>query len=91
MTQRPGSLLRHPKPASLRAPQGGASGTDPLSDVLRTVRLTGAVFSVVNLSSPCDPATVPEGVALAHAIAPRAQNVISYHLMVRASCWAGLA
>jgi hypothetical protein len=48
------------------------------------------VFFMMDLSSPWPPSLVPEGKLLAHALAPRTQNVISYHLIARGSCWAGL-
>jgi AraC-like DNA-binding protein len=68
----------------------GRPDGDPLSDVLGTVRLTGAVFFMVDFSSPWPPSLVPEGTALARALAPHSQNVISYHLITAGSCWAGL-
>ena len=46
MTRSPGPLLENPE----RPP--GAPAPDPLSDVLRAVRLTGAVFFRVDASSP---------------------------------------
>jgi AraC-like DNA-binding protein len=67
-----------------------ASGIDPLSDVLRTLRLTGSFFFVVDARSPWA-VTVPEGRSIAPVIGPQAQDVISYHLVLKGSCWAGLA
>ena len=61
-----------------------------LSDVLRTVRLTGALYFLVEASSPWEIA-VPDGAALAPAILPRAQHVISYHVVTRGSCWGRIA
>jgi AraC-like DNA-binding protein len=57
-----------------------------LSDVLRTVRLTGALFFLVDASSPWTIA-LPDGRALAPAVLPRAQHVISYHVVTGGSCW----
>ena len=65
-------------------------GPDPLSDVLRTVKITGALFFVNELSAPCEAAAVPEGEALARVIAPNAQNIISYHVVTRGTLWGGL-
>jgi AraC-like DNA-binding protein len=61
------------------------AGVDPLSDVLRTVRLTGAVFFHVEASSPWV-IEVPEGAALAAATLPRAQHMVSYHVVTRGAC-----
>jgi AraC-like DNA-binding protein len=60
-----------------------------LSDVLRAVRLTGALFFLVDARSPWV-VQVPEGAALAPGILPRAQHVISYHAVTRGACWGGL-
>jgi AraC-like DNA-binding protein len=86
MTQRPGSLLDRPDRADLAVPPQ----SDPLSEVLGTIRLTGVVFFTHEMSSPWRMIHVPEGVSLAPALAPGAQDVISYHVMTRGSCWAGL-
>ena len=63
---------------------------DALSDVLRTVRLSGAVFFVVDASSPWG-IEVPDGATLAPAVLPRAQHVISYHVVTAGSCWGEVA
>jgi len=60
--------------------------TDVLSDVLRAVRLTGAVYFDFELSSPWV-AEAPESQAIAARVMPGAQRVIEYHLIVRGSCW----
>jgi AraC-like DNA-binding protein len=62
---------------------------DPLSDVLRTVRLTGALFFLVDATSPWT-ITVPDGAALAPAVLPHAQHIISYHVVREGSCWGRL-
>jgi AraC-like DNA-binding protein len=64
-------------------------GIDPLSDALRAVRLTGAFFFRIDASSPWV-AALPAASALAPHILPRAQHVVSYHVIVRGRCWAGL-
>jgi hypothetical protein len=61
-----------------------------LSDVLRTVRLTGALYFLVEASSPWEIA-VPDGASLAPVVLPRAQHVISYHVVTRGTCWGRLA
>ena len=60
---------------------------DALSDVLRAVKLTGAVFVTVDVSPPWS-APVPSATTLAPIIMPSAQHLISYHLVTEGSCWA---
>jgi len=59
---------------------------DPLSDVLRAVRLTGAYFY---LSAGRDPWSVYASPArdLVPHVLPEAQHLISYHVLVTGSCW----
>jgi len=64
-------------------------GADALSDVLRTVRLTGAVFFDVDASSPWV-AEAPPAHVLAPYIMPGVQHLIEYHVVTRGACWAGL-
>ena len=61
-----------------------------LSDVLRTVRLTGALFFPMEASSPWID-EVPSIAAFAPLVLPTAQHVVSYHVVRRGACWAGLA
>jgi AraC-like DNA-binding protein len=68
---------------------GGTKG-DVLSDVLRTVRLTGALFFPMEASSPWAD-EVPAATVLAPAILPGAQHVLSYHIVTRGECWATVA
>ena len=63
--------------------------TDLLSDVLRTVRLTGALFFRVEACAPWV-MELPAGVTLASSLPSGAQNVISYHIVTRGSCWGSL-
>ncbi len=54
---------------------------DPLSDVLRTVRLKGALFFLVDATSPwC--VDVPHAREFADIILPSARHVVSYHVVV---------
>lgn len=62
---------------------------DVLSDVLRTVRLTGAVYFLVEARAPWEIA-MPDGGALAPVVLPGAQHVISYHMVTSGSCWGRL-
>ena len=70
-------------PASAAAQQAGA---DALSDVLEVVRLTGALFFIVDASPPWV-AEVPASQGLAPAILPRVQHVVSYHVVREGACW----
>src|SRR6185436_13395920 len=60
--------------------------TDVLSDVLRAVRLTGAVFFDFELSSPWV-AEAPPSAEIASSVMPGAQRVIEYHVVARGACW----
>jgi AraC-like DNA-binding protein len=59
---------------------------DTLSDVLRAVRLTGAVFFDVHASEPWV-AEAPPGRAIVGAIFPGVEHLISYHVVARGECW----
>ena len=60
---------------------------DALSDVLRAVRLTGAVFFDVKASDPWV-AETPAGQTIVRNIFPDADHLMSYHAVTRGSCWA---
>ncbi|HEX2311215.1 MAG TPA: AraC family transcriptional regulator [Vicinamibacterales bacterium] len=59
---------------------------DALSDVLRAVRLTGAVFFDVYASEPWV-AEAPPGRAIVGQIFPGAEHLIPYHVVVSGTCW----
>jgi AraC-like DNA-binding protein len=63
--------------------------SDPLSDVLRGVRLTGAVFFAVDASSPWV-AEAPPASVVGPYILPGVEHVIEYHVVTSGACWAGL-
>ena len=63
---------------------------DPLSDVLRTVRLSGGLFFLVDASSPWV-VEVPVADAFRPILLPEAEHVISYHVVTSGSCWARLS
>jgi AraC family transcriptional regulator, alkane utilization regulator len=63
---------------------------DALSDVLRLVRLTGAVFVNAELSAPWAVLSPPSRV-LADAFMPDAQHLIEYHLLVEGGCFIQVA
>src|SRR5690606_3550208 len=64
-------------------------GRDPLSDVLRTVKLTGALFFLVDASNPWG-VNVPHAGAFSSIILPGAQHVVSYHVILKGAGWANL-
>jgi AraC-like DNA-binding protein len=59
---------------------------DVLSDVLRAIRLTGAVYFDFELTSPWV-AEAPPSREIAGTVMPGAQRVIEYHLLARGTCW----
>ena len=68
------------------APPGGA---DALDDVLNRVKLTGALFFLIDATSPwC--VDVPHASTFADIILPRAQHIISYHVVVEGSGFASV-
>jgi len=66
-----------------------ASGADVLSDVLRSVRLTGSMLFLVNATTPWL-AWAPQTEAFRRIVLPTSQHLISYHIVTRGGCWAGL-
>jgi AraC-like DNA-binding protein len=76
-------------PALARASERLAPESDPLSDVLRGVRLTAAMFFRVEAGSPWV-IELPDGATLARSVFPRAQHIISYHVVIDGTCWGGL-
>ena len=70
--------------------QGGDAVVDVLSDVLRTIRLTGAVFFPFEASPPWAD-DIPAATGLVRAVLPSAQHVVSYHIVTAGTCWVTLA
>lgn len=62
---------------------------DPLSDVLRAVRLTGAYFYLVEARGGWAVAAKPAP-DLAPRILPDAEHLIAYHILTEGECWGGL-
>lgn len=60
---------------------------DPLSDVLSSVRLHGAVFYYVSFGEDWA-AETPVSRELADALMPGTEHVLAYHLIVKGSGWA---
>lgn len=71
----------------------GAAKADPLSDVLRTVRLRSSMFFLWDVSWPFA-MPVPDGTRLASLIFPQpspgGQRIVSYHVVTEGACWGGL-
>ncbi|MBS1818756.1 MAG: AraC family transcriptional regulator [Acidobacteria bacterium] len=64
----------------------GVKTADVLSDVLASVRLTGAVYFDFDLSSPWV-AEAPASSEVGPVVMPGAQRVIEYHLIARGNAW----
>src|SRR5262245_15597576 len=62
---------------------------DALSDVLRAVRLTGAIFFDVHAADPWV-AETPAGSSIVGRMFPGAEHMVSYHVMTHGSCWASV-
>jgi len=59
---------------------------DALSDVLRAVRLTGAVFFDIRVSSPWV-AETPDGGEILTRLFPGSDHLIPYHVVTEGTCW----
>jgi AraC-like DNA-binding protein len=68
---------------------GSGAMNDTLSEVLRAVRLKGAVFFDVACSAPWVAETPPAKV-IASAILPDTEHVMEYHVVTSGSCWASV-
>ena len=62
---------------------------DALSDLLRTVRLNGAIFFNLDLSEPWV-AEAPPAKSCQPFVMPTAQHVIEFHIVTKGFCWGGL-
>lgn len=83
----PAELARASNTARTR---GRAHAPDALSEVLRLVRLTGAVFLNAEMSAPWAVQT-PSAKRLAAQLLPDADWLVEYHLIVEGECWIRLA
>jgi AraC-like DNA-binding protein len=63
---------------------------DPLSDVLRAVRLNGAFFYLVEAAAPWSHSAVAAR-ELVPRVLPEAEHLISYHILLSGCCWGGIA
>jgi AraC-like DNA-binding protein len=71
-------------------PVAPASGIDVLSDMLRSVRLTGAMLFLVEASAPWM-SWAPQTESFRRLVLPAAQHMISFHIVTGGRCWGGLA
>jgi len=62
---------------------------DPLSDLLRVVRLDGAFFFAVEAADPWSVESLPAR-ELSPRILPAAEHIISYHILTEGRCYGGL-
>src|SRR5262249_22722841 len=72
------------------APPPTPMSADTLSDLLRAIRLRGAIFFYVEGTDPWV-AETPESKALIPAILPGADHLMEFHVVARGSCWAAIA
>lgn len=63
---------------------------DTLSDVLRSVRLTGAVWFRIQGTAPWA-AAAPASREVAPRLMPGSEHVIEYHAVTAGECWGGVA
>lgn len=82
----PGESVRAGSPDSRPQPPTRA---DPLSDVLKTVRLTGAVFFDVVGRAPWVAEQPPREIILPR-ILPGADHLIAYHVVTEGRCYANI-
>jgi len=68
---------------------GEVDTMDVLSDVLRAVQLTGAVFFDMESHSPWV-GTTPEASVIAGIVMPEAEHIICFHALLAGSCWVEL-
>src|ERR1051325_3689977 len=88
LRDRPRSITEGPVHASVPVQYSTVTGVDPLSDVLRAVRLNGAHFYHVEAGGTWSVLTVPAK-ELVPRILPNAEHLISYHILLNGTCWGG--
>src|SRR5262245_57325877 len=71
------------------ADSGDPMAADALSDVLRTVRLTGAVFFELAATEPWVAESAPRDMILPKVL-PDADHLIAYHVVTMGRCFAYL-
>lgn len=86
---RPDNMTEGPADLFRPTPESRVSAVDPLSDVLRAVRLNGAFFYYVEAGGPWSVSANP-ACDLMPRILPDAEHLISYHILLSGTCWGGL-
>lgn len=76
--------------AETSGPAPGPTAADPLSQVLETIRLKGAVFFLWEPAWPYAN-TVPHGNRFSPLILPGSELMISYHIVCEGPCWGSVA
>src|SRR5215467_6310399 len=71
-------------------PIGGSMAADALSDLLKTVRLTGAAYFEIVAREPWAVASPPRDLILPK-ILPDADHLIAYHVVTAGHCFATVA
>ena len=62
---------------------------DALSDLLRSVRLRGALYFHVDCTEPWV-TEVPHSSAMSPAIMPECEHMMDYHVVIQGTCWAAV-
>ncbi len=89
MTASPDLLIVPPERQAQEASVSSQLDSDPLGEVLGSVKLTGALFFVVDATSPwC--IEVPHTRHYAHMVLPKAQHLLSYHITVEGAGFASV-
>ncbi|HZX25706.1 MAG TPA: AraC family transcriptional regulator [Telluria sp.] len=63
---------------------------DILSDVLRHIRLRGAVYYDIETGGQPWAAEAPPSQEIAAAVMPACEHVIEYHMLIAGACWGGV-
>jgi AraC-like DNA-binding protein len=72
------------------APGSKPLSKDTLSELLRAVRLRGAIYYYVDGFAPWV-AEAPHAREIAAAVIPGAEHLIEYHVVTRGACWGAIA
>ena len=80
---------REPANAALPTVPSPASRGDPISDVLETIRMRGALFFLWEPAWPYN-VTVADGQRLSRHIVPGTERIVSYHIVTEGPCWASI-
>src|SRR5215468_4163134 len=82
----PWQIVQNSCPGVQKAGSGDPMAADALSDVLRTVRLTGAVFFEVAATEPWVAESAPRDIILPKVL-PGADHLIAYHVVTMGRCF----